>query len=174
MCQTKPTDVPSTLLLDGIATANKYYQESLCARGMDLTEYKKRGFDPRPYMIGSFAGNKVQRNDGPAVAPPAPPIPLQTFGNAVYGGATGNEGTAPPVEGQQQDEDNEERQSVMDMASLFRGSADGRAETAFEGEGSGRHSADAASVNQNPLGNPVTTSTGTGYAANPDMVADMA
>lgn len=92
----------------------------------------------------------------------------------MYGGAAGNEGTAPPVEGQQQDEDNEERQSVMDMASLFRGSADGRAETAFEGEGSGRHSADAASVNQNPLGNPVTTSTGTGYAANPDMVADMA
>ncbi|KAH0490530.1 hypothetical protein TgHK011_001995 [Trichoderma gracile] len=174
MCQSKPTDIPSTLFLDGIATATKYYHESLCPRGMDLTEYKKRGFDPRPYMIGAFAGNKVQVNDGPPAPPPAPPIPLHTFGAAVYGGATANEGTAPPVEGQQQDGDNEERQSVMDMASLFRGSADGRAEAAFEGEGSGRHSADAASVNQNPLGNPTANSTGSGYAANPDMVADMA
>ncbi|TFA99460.1 hypothetical protein CCMA1212_008814 [Trichoderma ghanense] len=56
MCRSIPTDTPATLLLDGIATATKYYHESLCHRGMDLTEYKKRGFDPRPYMIGAFAG----------------------------------------------------------------------------------------------------------------------
>ncbi|PTB75834.1 hypothetical protein M440DRAFT_5325 [Trichoderma longibrachiatum ATCC 18648] len=172
MCQSKPTDVPSTLLLDGINTANKYYHESLCDRGLDLTEYKKRGFDPRPYMIGGFAGiflglivgrwlcNKVQKVDGPVVAPA---IPLQTFGNAVYG-ATGSEGNAS-AEGQNQDDNNEERQSVLDDTSFFRASVGSRAEGPDEAEGSGRHSADAASVNQNPLGNP----TATGYAANADM-----
>ncbi|TFA99461.1 hypothetical protein CCMA1212_008813 [Trichoderma ghanense] len=109
-----------------------------------------------------FAGNKVQTNDGPAVAPP---IPLQVFGNAVYGG-TDNEGNAP-TEGHQQDEANEERQSVLSITSLFRAPVG-------EGESSGSHSADAASVDQNPLGNPKGHSTGAGYAANPDMVADMA